>query len=85
MGTDFWLTAAVVAASVAAFVRNCLVYEARMAVIDKIDRLTTQDIRAGREWRWRIEGYRTGPGYEAMLLQFWRPASAFHRGAPYLK
>ena len=85
MDCDIWLTAAGLAVCVAMLIRNRLVYEARRRVIDQIDRLATQDVRAGGEWRWRYEGFRAGPSYDAMLFRFWRPISAFHRGAPYLK
>lgn len=73
------------AVSLLVLLRNRLVYKARMRVIGEISRLSQADIDAGREWSWRYEAFDAGPGYDVMIFKFWRPASAFHRGAPYLK
>lgn len=64
-------------------VRNERVYRERLRVLDIVSERSQEDIRSGRQWGWRYEGFR-GIRYGDMLFSF-RPVESFYANSPILK
>lgn len=51
-------------------VRNHLTYEATTKAIDLISKQCSEDIKAGRDWGWRMREYDNDISYEKMVFLY---------------
>ena len=75
----FWVVASCASFFAAVvLLRNNAVYRERTRIISELFALAHADIDSGNFYgNWRREIYLTGPGYEEMVLKFWRPVDSF--------
>lgn len=58
--------------------RNRLVCDERLRAIQVLGDMGTKDIMRGRDPSWRLETYKKGPSYSAMVWKIWRPIGSFY-------
>lgn len=61
-----------------------MVYEYRKELLTEISRLADEDIKNGREWKWRYEVLESVDLNE-MMSKFWKPLDSFYPDKSFLK
>ncbi len=77
MSILLWASIPGMVVAITGLIRNQLVYNYRVRLLDQIHDEARKDIQAGRDWEWRHQIFEQVT-YNQMVFKFWKPLSSFY-------